>query len=110
MTSNHYESLYVEDPYAEFIIDIIISVHYTRQITGSPWDWQSGNAKYPTYSGAILGIKGYDERNNLPHGVAISGPRLNVTAEVGHPGVLPCLVKNLGEYNTVSLCHISQKN
>ena len=72
---------------------------------GYPWDWQSGNAKYPVYN------RGYDASKTQEFGyttkyisdVTLLHANNNVTIEVDDSALLPCIVKNLAEYTVINV-------
>ena len=75
-------------------------------LTGYPWDWQSGNAKYPVYNGYPtshhhLSQQQLQHQRPIFPAVKILNMNTNVTAVVGDTSHLPCRVQDLGEY-TVS--------
>lgn len=72
------------------------------QSKGSPWDWQSVNAKYPVYRGGGNGLEALNSLEAAYNRVGIlEANQLNVTTRVDDSALLPCMVKNLGQY-TVS--------
>jgi len=76
-------------------IVLIISISNAHS-KGSPWDWQSMNAKYPSEN----------SRTGLPHRSSTNFPEIlpvnaNVSVFEGHTALLPCRIKHLKEY-TVS--------
>lgn len=65
---------------------------------GSPWDWQSGNARYPVFSV----YPGQGDTTVTPNPVTLM-VNSNITAYEGQTAHLPCRVKNLGEH---TVCHL----
>lgn len=80
-----------------FVAAVLFSNAHSK---GSPWDWQSVNAKYPyeqqQHQQQMSGRQGLV--NGRPITLQVNN---NVTVLVGDTAQLPCRVRNLGEY-TVS--------
>ena len=82
-----------------------------RLISGSPWDWQSGNVKHPVFSiyqkqekqqlereARLRGGHGFHGRGHPYHSPITMAVHSNVTVFEGDTAQLPCRVANLGEY------------
>ena len=73
-------------------------------LTGYPWDWQSGNAKFPVYNGYPANHHQSLHKQHLQQHrpryptVRILNMNTNVSAVAGDTAHLPCRVKDLGEY------------
>ena len=78
---------------------------YIYCFSGFPWDWQSGNAKFPVYNGYPTNHRLHEQQlhnqRQLHPPVRLLNINTNVTAVVGETAHLPCRAKDLGEY-TVS--------
>ena len=75
------------------IIILILSV-----LTGSPWDWQSMNAKYPS-DHSRSNLPAYGSTKPFPEIMPVNA---NVSVFESHTALLPCRIKQLQEY-TVNL-------
>ena len=84
--SNKKKSLYM-------IIILFLSV-----LTGSPWDWQSMNAKYPS-DHSRSNLPAYGSTKPFPEIMPVNA---NVSVFESHTALLPCRIKQLQEY-TVNL-------
>ena len=81
-------------------------------LTGYPWDWQSGNAKFPVYNGYPANHHQSLHKQHLQQHrpryptVRILNMNTNVSAVAGDTAHLPCRVKDLGEYTVKFVWYI----
>ena len=76
----------------------MIIILFLSVLTGSPWDWQSMNAKYPS-DHSRSNLPAYGSTKPFPEIMPVNA---NVSVFESHTALLPCRIKQLQEY-TVNL-------
>ena len=103
------KTLYVRDKFAWSVLyycphDMLFWLKSVYSFwTGSPWDWQSMNAKYPSDdTGISRSISKSSYRSAEANFPKIQPVNANISVFEGHTALLPCRIKHLKEYTVRS--------